>query len=148
MITQASYAADGTVTAGPIEGLIWNSITPEHRFWSAVQEYVAGGGVIAPYAPPLQSPPVISRRQFFQMAAVSGDITPAEALAAVQNGAIPAPMQLFIDTLPEADQFAAQMLIAGAAEFDPAHALSMGYAMATGRTPAAKDQFFRDAGLL
>lgn len=52
MIEFAHYAADGTVTAGPIEGLTWGSITPASRFWSAIEEWLAAGNEIAPYAPP------------------------------------------------------------------------------------------------
>lgn len=92
--------------------------------------------------------PAVSRRQFFQQAAVSGDITEAEALAAVQTGVIPAAFEAFIDTLPEPERFGARMMMSGAAEFDPGHALSLGYAAANGWSEDDFEQFFRAAALL
>lgn len=87
MITQASYAADGSVTASPIEGATWQGITPEHRFWVDVQEYVASGGVIAPYEPPNVPPPTLTRRQL-RLGLLASGITTAQietVIAAIGN---------------------------------------------------------------
>lgn len=55
-ITHAKYSADGSVTAGPIDGQTWSGITPASRFWPEVQEWMDAGNVIAPYAPPVPEP--------------------------------------------------------------------------------------------
>lgn len=159
MIIRAAFTPDG-FPAGFFPEDIWPEGFPDDAVeitesqWREFLENPGArkwaGGEVVEFDPP-QPPepvPVVSRRQFFQQAATAGDISPAEALAAVQTNAIPATMQAFIDALPLGDQFGAQMLIAGASEFDPAHPLSTGYAMATGKTPEEKDQFFRDAANL
>lgn len=69
MVTQAQYAADGTVTAGPIEGQTWQGITPESRFWPAVEAFVAGGGIIEPYEPP--QPPQLRQTEMWRARAVA-----------------------------------------------------------------------------
>lgn len=81
---------------------------------------------IAIEAPPEPERPVIaSRRQFFKALALRGHISQAEALAAVTVNAIPAALQAEIDELPEAERFGAQMDVAGAAEFDSRHPLTL-----------------------
>lgn len=73
--------------------------------------------------PPPLAP--LSRRQFFQVAAMMGLITHDEALAAVQHGTIPAVLDNFVNQIEDPDQkFAAQMLIAGASEFERHHPLT------------------------
>ena len=107
-------------------------------------------GAIAEYVEkepePKSIPDEISRRQFFQYLAVLGIISRQEALAALQSGAIPAPLQAIIDELPtEDDQFEAQMFIIGAQNFDRLHPLSDTVRLALGWTVEQKDDFWREA---
>lgn len=91
-------------------------------------------------------PDEISRRQFFQYLAVLGIISGQEALAALQSGAIPAPLQAIIDQLPtEDDQFEAQMFIIGAQNFNRLHPLSDTVRLALEWTVEQKDDFWREA---
>lgn len=69
-------------------------------------------------------PDQISDRQFFQALALQAVITQDEALAAVRTGAIPAALQVFIDTLPTDQKFAAEMLVSGAVVFNRDHPLT------------------------
>lgn len=88
-------------------------------------------------------PQVISRRQFYQGLAVSGRITKAEALAAVQTGAIPAALQVMVDAMEDEDaKFEASMLLAGAADFDRDHPLVLVIAMAQQMSEAQVDDFW------
>ncbi len=106
-------------------------------------------GEVVEYTPPPAPEPIpddISRRQFFQQLTVMDIITKAEALAAMQGGAIPAPLQAIIDALPtEDDQFQAQMLIVGAASFNRLHPLAETVRLAMGWTDQQKDDFWREA---
>ena len=110
-------------------------------------------GLIAKYqtawgTAPKPAPNEISRRQFFQQLSVQEIITKAEALAAMQTGVIPAPLQAIIDTLPEANQFEAQMLVIGADTFNRAHPLTEVVRLALGWTEEQRDQVWRDAAKL
>lgn len=113
---------------GTVYGKIWN-----------------GTAIVEPEPEPEPIPDEISRRQFFQQLAVMGIITKADALAAMQTGVIPAPLQAIIDTLPEANQFEAQMLVIGADTFSRAHPLTEVVRLALGWTEEQRDQFWRDA---
>ena len=93
-------------------------------------------------------PAVISDRQFFQQLAIVGTITQAEALAAVKTGAIPAILSGFLAALPEADRFAAEMLLSGATEFYRAHPLTVSVGTAQGMTAEQIDAFFIAAAAL
>ena len=94
-------------------------------------------------------PQIISDRQFFQQAAVLSLITQAEALAAVQTGAIPAMLQTVVDELPDADtRFAATMLLAGATQFERNHPLTVEVGVHLGLTTAQVDDFFIAAAQL
>jgi hypothetical protein len=87
-------------------------------------------------------PAVISDRQFFQQLAVAQIITEAEALAAVRTGAIPSLLAAFIATLPQADRFAAEMVLSGATDFLRVHPLTDAIGASQGMTPAQVDAFF------
>lgn len=91
-------------------------------------------------------PDDISRRQFFQYLAVLEIITRQEALAALQSGAIPAPLQAIIDELPsEDDRFEAQMFIIGAQNFNRLHWLTDRVRLAMQWTLEQRDYFWREA---
>ncbi|MBB5703611.1 hypothetical protein FHS76_003518 [Ochrobactrum daejeonense] len=99
-----------------------------------------------PVAPP---PDEISDRQFFQKLAVMGIIGQADALAAVQRGEIPAPLQAIIDQLPTEDaKFEAQMLVAGAQTFNRTHPLTEIVRQTLGWTVEQRDDFWREAANL
>lgn len=101
-----------------------------------------------PEAPP-PVPSIISDRQFFQQLAVEGTITPAEALAAVRTGELPAALLAILAGIAdEAERFAAEMLLSGATQIERAHPLTDAIGAATGRTPPQIDDFFRAAALL
>ncbi|MEN5279280.1 hypothetical protein ABE527_20370, partial [Brucella sp. TWI432] len=87
-----------------------------------------------------------SRRQFFKYLAVLEIISRQEALAALQSGAIPAPLQAIIDQLPtEDDRFQAQMFIIGAQNFNRLHPLSETVRLSLDWTIEQKDDFWREA---
>lgn len=101
------------------------------------------------WTPPLPVPQVISDRQFFQQAAVEGLITQEEALAAVQTGAIPAALQVVVDSISDPDQkFAATMLLSGATQFERHHPLTEVVGQSLGWDAEQIDEFFRQAAQL
>lgn len=111
-----TLTAAGGVVRGSDGAYIPND--PGNADWQQYEIWLAAGNTPTPYTPPTPAAPQsISRRQFFQQLAVQGIITQAEALAAVQTGAIPSEMATLVSALPAADQFAAQMKISGAADF-------------------------------
>jgi hypothetical protein len=118
--------------------------------WAAYQAWVADGNTADPPEPDfVPVPPVISDRQFFQQAAVMSIITQAEALAAVQTGAIPAVLQSVVDGITDPDQkFAATMLLSGATVFERNHPFTEAVGAALGWTSVQVDQFFIAAAQL
>ena len=98
---------------------------------------------VEPEPDPEPLPDEISRRQFFQQLANMDIITRAEALAAFQGGAIPAPLQVIIDALPTEDaQFDAAMLVSGAQTFNRLHLLAETVRQAMQWTVEQKDNFW------
>lgn len=94
-------------------------------------------------------PQIISDRQFFQQAAISGIITEDEALAAVSIGAIPTVLQTIVDGIPDpSQQFAAKMLLSGATTFDRSHPLTEVVRVSLEWTIEQIDQFFINAAQL
>lgn len=92
----------------------------------------------------------LSDRQFFQKAALDGYITREDALAAVQTGFIPAPIQAFIDAMQDVDvRFDATMFFSGGTTFYRPHPLVEGVLMDFGlQDEEAMNAFFREAGTL
>lgn len=147
MTFTAKYEVNGTVTAGPFaDGMTWSGITEDSRFWAEVMEMTNNGADIDPYveATPI---PGISRRQFFQQAAIAGIITENEALAAVTTGALPASVIAFIGSLPADQQFGAKMLFS-VNEFQRSTPLANAFGQAIGMTPEQIDAFFMAASQL
>jgi len=102
-----------------------------------------------PPPPPPPPLPAISRRQFFQALAMNDLISPDEALAALQHGAIPKDMEDVINNISDPQsQFAARMLLAGAAEFERNHPLVDAFAASIEMTPEETDDFWRQAATL
>jgi len=93
-------------------------------------------------------PASISDRQFYQQLAVNGNITQAEALAAVTTGTIPAAMAALVQQLPSGNQFAAKMLLSGATVFERAHPLTSTLGQMYGMDAAALDLFWQQAAML
>lgn len=117
---------------GTVYGKLWN-----------------GTAIVEPEPGPEPTPDEISRRQFFQHLAAIGIISKAEALAAMQGGVIPAPLQVIIDQLPtEDDRFEAQMFVVGAQNFNRLHWLTDKVRQAMAWTVEQRDEFWRDAAKL
>jgi hypothetical protein len=114
--------------------------------YHAGDEAVSAGGIIQPPADIV--PATISDRQMAQIMAAEGIITEAEALAWVSAGTVPAAMDALVDVLPEADRFAARMLLAGATVFERSHPLVAVLGESYGMTSTAIDDLFRAAALL
>lgn len=112
---------------------------------------VAGGDW--PVEPPAPStlpsvPETISDRQFFQQLAITGAITPDDALQAVKVGTIPANLEAFISTLAIDQQFAANMMLAGATQFNRHHPMTLALAQGMGWTNDQLDALWTNAAAL
>jgi hypothetical protein len=94
------------------------------------------------------SPLVVSDRQFFQVLAQAGAITPDEALAAVMTGTLPGRIEAAVAGLPEAERFAARMLLSGATTFERGHPMVARLGAALGYDAAALDALWRQAASL
>lgn len=90
-------------------------------------------------------PEVISVRQFFQQLAIDGDITQAEALAAVQTRALPQKLADAIASLPKSRQFSANMLVCGAVEFHRSNETVTLLGQALNKDADALDALWADA---
>ncbi len=113
----------------------------------AEEELADNDAEVVAFLNPAQPIAPISRRQFFQQAAVSGIITEIEALAAVTTGALPAVISAFIGTLPDDEQFGAKMLFA-VNEFNRASPMANAFGSTLGLTPEQVDAFFTAAAQL
>ncbi len=92
--------------------------------------------------------PAISDRQFFQALAQAGAITPDAALAAVMTGTLPAPIAAAVEALPQAERFAARMLLSGATAFERGHPMVAQLGAALGYDAASLDALWRQAATL
>lgn len=90
----------------------------------------------------------ISDRQFAQQLAVLGTISEAEALAWAARGDLPAAMETAIAALPEAERFAARMLLSSATTYERAHPLASALGGLLGHDEAQLDDIWRAAALL
>lgn len=94
-------------------------------------------------------PNEISRRQFFQQLENHKIISKMEALAAMQTGTIPPPLQTIVDMITdEQEKFNAQMFIIGAQNFDRLHWLTDVVRQAMQWTVEQKDNFWLEASKL
>ncbi|AWB24197.1 hypothetical protein DA075_27705 [Methylobacterium currus] len=99
-------------------------------------------------AAPAAGLPAVSDRQFFQALAQAGAITPDEALAAVMTGTLPTRIEAAVANLPEAERFAARMLVSGATTFERGHPMVARLGAALGYDAAALDALWRQAAAL
>jgi hypothetical protein len=90
----------------------------------------------------------ITRRQFFQGLAVTGEITEAQAVEALATGKMPDQIEVIIDTLPTDQKFPARMLLLGANEMQLTNPLTQTFAAAKGWDEAETKAFFDLAALL
>ena len=100
------------------------------------------------YDNPTAVPEIVSDRQFFQQLAVEGKITQPEALAAVQTGTLPPAIAALVTELPADQQFAAQMLLCGATQFERSNAFVPTLGELYGLASADLDALWRAASLL
>lgn len=115
----------------------------------AYEAWRASGNVPAvSTAPTTLAPAAISDRQFFQALALAGAITPDAALAAVMTGQLPAPIAAAVEGLPEAERFAARMLLSGATAFERGHPMVAQLGAALGYDAASLDALWRQAATL
>ena len=101
----------------------------------ATKKLVRNASTIDPPQPdPLPIMPlIISDRQFYHQAALDGYITKEDALAAVQTGFIPAPLQQVVSRISDdGERFAAEMILSGATTFYRDHPLTGQIGMAFG----------------
>jgi len=87
-------------------------------------------------------PNMISDRQFFQGLAMQGLITQEEALGAVKTGTLPGQLELFINQLPENDQFQAKMILSGATQFFRNNYLTEAFGVMAGMSTEQLDNFW------
>lgn len=131
-------------------GMTGNLIAIAHDSAGPGWRYEAGA-LIAPEPAPPTPPPVpavISDRQFFQLLALRGHITPEEAKAALGTGTIPAVLQDFVDTLTGTVKFDAECKLIGATQFVRSSATTMAFAAALEKDAAWLDAFWREAAAL
>jgi hypothetical protein len=127
------------------------------------EQFDAVNAVLAVHDPNLPAiPQQISERQFHQGLATyqpatgtrappgggGAVVTEQEAIDAVSIGAIPLPMQEFIDSLPADQQFAAKMMFAGGIPVGRHESLMKQFAEFMGWTIQQVDEFFRYAATL
>lgn len=131
----------GRIVSGDA-GLAGARIDPS---WSGAAELLTLDG---PEPEPVPVPASISDRQFAQQLAVLGTITEDEALAWAARGELPAAMETAVAALPEADRFAARMLLSAATSYERAHPLVPAVGGLLGYSPAEIDDIWRAAALL
>lgn len=93
-------------------------------------------------------PKIISDRQFAQGLAVAGIISEQEAEDWVGPGVVPAAMLALVGQLPEAERFAARMLLRGATSFERDNPLTGAIGALYNWAPGQVDQFWRDCAAL
>lgn len=153
---------DGTALSGKYENVVQKVRDPEtdnltgetievgtDTFSQTILDWVNAGNTIEPYVAPLPDVPVsISDRQFAQQLATAGMITKDEALAWVATGTLPEAFTAFVNQLPTAQRFAAQMLLTGATIFERANPLTDAFGAMYGMNSEQIDDLWRAASQL
>jgi hypothetical protein len=102
-----------------------------------------------PTVPPVVANAIITRRQFYQQAAIAGFITQDDALNALAIGKIPPALEAVVNQLNTDDEkFAARMLLIGAEFFDKNNSLVENVRVALNLTEEDITNFFAAASLL
>nr|WP_278422987.1 hypothetical protein [Brucella anthropi] len=136
------YLGDAVIAAWNTEDI---EQPDELALQALIEKYQTAWDALPKDAPPSS----ISRRQFFQQLAVMNIITNQDAIAAMQSGAIPSPLQAIIDDLPTDNaKFEATMLIIGADSFQISHPLTEVVRLKMEWTEEQRNNFFRDAAKL
>jgi hypothetical protein len=90
--------------------------------------------------------PAVWRFQFFQQLANASAITRAEALAAVERGAIPEALQPVLDAIADpGNQFAAKMYLAGTTSVARTHSVTEAIGTVLGMPTWQMDDLFAAA---
>lgn len=135
-----------------------SKLPDQYSDWVIAESSWAVGGVVDKnnnYTPPVIKqivPQSISRRQFFQQAAVKNIsgisiITEKEAIDGMK-GNLPATLQNMVNSLPEENRFAAESLLVGAQDFERNNKATILVATALGMDSQQIDQYFIDASKL
>lgn len=111
-------------------------------------DWLASGGVIAPYvAPPAPVPASITRRQCARVLFERQMITGPEMVAMTATGTPPAMIEHVFSKMPEADQWVARADFA-ADTYERNNPLLVGIMSASGSTVRDIDDFFHAAATL
>lgn len=133
--------ASGQIVAGD-ESLAGARLDPA---WAGAAALLTLDG---PAPEPAPVPVAISDRQFAQQLAVLGAISEGEAEAWAARGELPVAMEAAVAALPEADRFAARMLLSAATSYERAHPLVPAIGGLLGYDSAEIDDIWRAAALL
>jgi hypothetical protein len=147
----APHFGQELAASGLNEGVGWSddgtvSILPAYEHNRAAVEALLAAH--DPLAVPVALPATISDRQFFQQLALDGEITEAEALAAVATGTVPAALVAVIESLQPSDQFAANMFLQGATVFERGHPMTLVLAALMGWNANMLDALWTNAAAL
>lgn len=122
-----------------MEKLVFDISAGEVEVVPMTLEEIEGFEEARPYVPE-----EISRRQFFEGLALKGWITKAEALSAMQTGAIPAALQAIADAMSDEDaRFKVMLMFAGNNGFYRSHPFVLVFAMARQMSEAETDEFWQ-----
>lgn len=146
-VRDASGAISDKIIRRDIDGALIPA-DPANVDWQRYKEWLASGNVPEVATAPATLAPEISDRQFFQALANTGTITQSEAPAAVMTGTLPARIEAAVAGLPDAQQFAARMLLSGATTFERGHPMVARLGAALGYDDAALDALWREAASL
>lgn len=114
---------------------------PNNIDWRAYHAWFAAGNTPNPAPTVSTIPSTVSRRQFFQAAAVLGLVTESDAELAL-TGAIPASLATAVQSLPTSAQFGARMEVIGAQTFVRSDPMVSTIGSLMGMTPAQIDSLF------
>ena len=146
MIASARYTSPTTAVAVTmLDGTEWYtdaSLPADTDIRRALADWVAAGGVIAPYVAPAPAVITLTNRQLFFALALAGMITEAEALAAGRTGEVPAAVEAEFAKLPPTDAFLARLTWATMREVRRDHPLIAVMVAANLATDAQVDAVF------
>lgn len=114
------------------------------------QAWLAEGNTPNPAIPPPppNAPNVVSRRQWYQEASVTGLLTQSEALDEAMQGRIPGSLASYVDKVPSAQRFDVEMMLAGGVSFDRTAPNCTAWITALGWTDQQTEDFWDAASKL